>query len=531
MSNQLKDSHQKGELTKEEISKYLDKLSVDTYAGKIQVSFEEESEVTTYGQMVFFIAYLKLSGVWDKFIEECPLGHKSNNAPSTINILGTILLSVLSGHNRYSHITTIRSDNVNPNLLGMSKAMSSDSVRRSLESIDEVEGLSWLAESLRHSYLPILSEPWILDVDTTVKQLYGKQEGAKIGYNPKKPGRPSHTYHTYMIGTLRIILDVEVLAGNESSASHTAPELWKFIDSLEPSQHPKLLRADSSFGNDGIISGSEARKLDYLFKLKITSNVKKEIIKLAHKEGWSDAGQGWSGIKSEIKLHGWDRSRKIVILRKPVKKAITALEESKQKLLKEASASNVNVLGYQPELPFFNYIKGDFREYEYGVLVTSLDQEIVTTAQLYRDRADSENGFDELKNQWGWGGYMTQDIKRCRFMAKIVALIYNWWNLFARLASPNNHMEAITSRPMLLHSVGKQSHHAGSTSIKISSLHGLKGKMMCCFARLSKAFKEIINYAQHLDQNAIWRRILSKALAFFLHGKILGENVPCLRSP
>ena len=41
---------------------------------------------------------------------------------------------------------------------------------------------------------PLLSEPWILDVDTTVKPLYGHQEGAVVGYNPKKPGRPSHCY-------------------------------------------------------------------------------------------------------------------------------------------------------------------------------------------------------------------------------------------------------------------------------------------------------------------------------------------------
>jgi hypothetical protein len=32
---------------------------------------------------------------------------------------------------------------------------------------------------------------------------------------------------------------------------------------------------------------------------------------------------------------------------------------------------------------------------------------------LYRDRGDAENVFDELKNQWGWGGFTTQDLKRC----------------------------------------------------------------------------------------------------------------------
>ncbi|MGH8652831.1 MAG: hypothetical protein ACREYE_11985 [Gammaproteobacteria bacterium] len=47
-----------------------------------------------------------------------------------------------------------------------------------------------------------------------------------------------------------------------------------------------------------------------------------------------------------------------------------------------------------------------------SVLVTSLDAEIRTIAQLYRDCADAENPFDELKNHWGWGGFTTQDLKR-----------------------------------------------------------------------------------------------------------------------
>lgn len=83
----------------------------------------------------------------------------------------------------------------------------------------------------------------------------------------------------------------------------------------------------------------------------------------------------------------------------------------------------------------------------------SLPHEIRTAAQLYRDRADSENTFDELKNQWGWGGFTTQDLKRCRFNAIAVALMYNWWSLFVSLAHPKARLEAITSRPFLLSGV------------------------------------------------------------------------------
>ena len=39
------------------------------------------------------------------------------------------------------------------------------------------------------------------------------------------------------------------------------------------------------------------------------------------------------------------------------------------------------------------------------------DSEILTLGQLYRDRGDCENAFDELKNQWGWGGFTTHDLE------------------------------------------------------------------------------------------------------------------------
>ena len=74
--------------------------------------------------------------------------------------------------------------------------------------------------------------------------------------------------------------------------------------------------------------------------------------------------------------------------------------------------------------------------YEYSVLVTSLDEDAEAFGQLYRDRGDGENIFDEMKNQWGWGGYTTHDLARCQFAARAVALIYNWWNIFVRLADP-----------------------------------------------------------------------------------------------
>jgi hypothetical protein len=90
----------------------------------------------------------------------------------------------------------------------------------------EEAGREWLqasgAPGLRHA-AAVSGEPWMLDVDTTVTPLYCHQEAAVVGCNPKKPGRPLHTYHSYILANLQFLLEVEVQAGNQRAAKHSAP--------------------------------------------------------------------------------------------------------------------------------------------------------------------------------------------------------------------------------------------------------------------------------------------------------------------
>ncbi len=158
--------------------------------------------------------------------------------------------------------------------------------------------------------------------------------------------------------------------------------------------------------------------------------------------------------------------------------------------------------------------------WEYAVLVTSLEAELLTIAQLYRDRGDAENNFDELKNRWGWGGFNTHDLKRCQFMARIVALCANWWNLFVRLADPDQHREAITSRPLLLQAIGRQTQHAGQTTITIISPHGQHHRARRAFLRIAGFFARLRQTAEQLTDLDRWDRILSFALVKYLKLKV-----------
>ena len=94
--------------------------------------------------------------------------------------------------------------------------------------------------------VPAFGGRLILDIDNTVKPIYGHQEGAGLGYNPMKPGRPSHNYHSFFIGRARISLGVEVLPGKQHSGRCGMKRLWSLIDSLPPHLWTKRRAGQSS---------------------------------------------------------------------------------------------------------------------------------------------------------------------------------------------------------------------------------------------------------------------------------------------
>ena len=205
------------------------------------------------------------------------------------------------------------------------------------------------------------------------------------------------------------MLDVEVQGGKASAAKHSLPRLCLLIERLAPEERPTLVRGDNAFGNEGVMAALEALGQRYLFKLRQTAGVKRLIERQWQQGEWQDVGQGFDAVESQLRLSGWRHARRVVVLRRRVKDSL---------------AAETNREDPQQELHFIDN-SDKVKLWEYAVLVTNADYPLEAFGQLYRDRADCENGFDELKNQWGWGGYTTHDMERCNLSARAVALIYN----------------------------------------------------------------------------------------------------------
>jgi hypothetical protein len=472
-----------------------EEVTVQTPRGPITVAWETGTAVSVHGLSVFFVEFLHLTGLWSALRDRCPLKRTSNNAPDSATVVGSLLLAVLSGGNRYRHIDALRGDGVTPDLLGMDRILSPDSLLRAVRDIAKnPNGQAWLQDLLLESLLPVVRKgPWILDLDSTVVTVYGKQQGAEKGYNPTKPGRPSYSYHALIIGGLRLPLDVEARPGNESHGVYAAEQVWRLLDHRLPADaQPWCIRGDISYGNESIISGCEQRKRDFLFKLRRSEGIKALLNEMDTVDiSWCDAGQGWQGREVRARLTTWSASRRVIIMRRLFTPDATPRIKTRQQTIFVAELCPDD-------------------DYEYAVLVTSLQHPIPTIAQFYRDRADCENTFADLKHDWSWGGFTTQHQDRNQLMARFVALVFTWWNIFVRQLSPLAHREGHVSRPVLLHGVARRVTHGGKTMLRVTSLHAKADVVIAALSALTERIKSSVNAAaSQLNSAKPWADIIS----------------------
>ena len=487
---------------------------VDTPGGRVHAEWADDVPVTREGSLVFFFQFLAASDRWKELMKEIPLHFSSNHASAPQDVFGTLFLSVLHGHWRYAHIDSVRGDGVNPGLLGMHRTVSEDVVRRSLRRMDSTAALAWLEKNNLTALSPILWLPWILDIENTVKALYGhQQQGAELGYNPQKPGRPSHNYHSYFVANIRLCLGVEVTPGKRSAAKEGLPGLWRLLRGLRREHWPTMIRGDCAYGSETILSQCEQHELPYLFKLKHTLNVKKLVQECLRQNGWQEAGDGWQYLEAKLQLQGWSKARRVILTRESPALAPVGQQSRRRRDPYCEELGQGEGWDAKPT-PWSGRI---------AVLVTSEKKDgglnALTKPRLYRERADAENIIDEIKNQWGWCGYTTRSLGGSSIAATFIALVYNWWHLYVRFYDEEHNREAITTRPELMQGVARRVESGGQKSIRVSILHRNAEALSAAITAISKEISHIAATAQQWDVEQRWMLFIVRIYRRYFGGK------------
>ena len=396
-----------------------------TAGGKVALRATDDA-LTPYGGLVPWAAFARHTGIVEQLAATCPVTRTSPNAKPVYDILQSFLLTALVDGRRFAHVERLREDPTLPELFGLKSVVGDDTIKRLFAAIDEPVGAAWVAQASTpiRSALPA---QLILDWDSTVQPKYGHQEGAARGYNPTKPGRKSfHPLLALAAGTRLCVAyrfrPGDTVTATQWQAAMTDAQAWL------GERQPWLNRGDLGLGHEAIMAWHEAApaRPKYLFKLKLTANVRRALHAVPE-TAWHgpDKAGVWQVAEARLRLTGWTQARRVVFARK--------------------------LQGQTPALAqgeFWRSVKHELAAY-----VTNLDVPVANAWQvqaLYRDRADAENVFDELKNQWGFNGFCAAKRRVSALAARLLLLVYNLWSLFVRLLEPSRHIEAAGSRRWFL---------------------------------------------------------------------------------
>jgi hypothetical protein len=435
-----------------------EEFSFPTPGGQVKLSVTEDA-LTPFGGFVPWAAFINHIGIVKDLAKDCPVKRTSPNAAPVYDVLQSFMLTALADGRRFSHIERMREDPTIPELFGMESVVNDDTVRRFFKSVDPEMGADWIARHAKPMW-GALPERLILDWDSTVQTRYGHQDGAQVGYNPSKPGRRSlHPLLAIAAGT-RLCPVYRFRSGDVVSASQWH-EAMADAQRWLGARKVWLNRGDIGFGNDSLMRWHEEAlgRPHYLFKLKLTSNVRKALheVPAADWQGPEELGT-WQVAEGSLELTGWKQKRRVVFARK--------------------------MQGCVPSQKSGEF--WDLNKHEFAVYVTSLPLEYNAWSiqDLYRDRADCENVFDELKNQWGFNGFSAKSRATTELAARLTLLVYNLWTLFVRFIIPQHHTEAKKGRRWFLIIAARLVQSGRQKEIQVSIRGGWAEQLKAGYTRL-----------------------------------------------
>ena len=170
---------------------------VDTLGRRMHVRGDRGSATTSHGPWFFFAEFPAATGGFERWVSAGPLEDRSGKAPNKRDLLGTLMPGSLAAHRRYAHLTALR---------------------RALERIDERASAAGIRPALMRSMREALDRPWVRDIDARIQPPHGHLQGAALGDSPSKPGRPRRVPHTFRVGNLRRVLDMQVGSGKQPTS-------------------------------------------------------------------------------------------------------------------------------------------------------------------------------------------------------------------------------------------------------------------------------------------------------------------------
>jgi hypothetical protein len=376
---------------------------------KVRVGFTNK-KITAYGGfslLALFFERINLRGILQEVI---PVRESSPNGMGIYSKVLAYILLIYAGGSRFSHLLYLGWQEIFTDLFAVHRLPSaSTTLTRLFKKIRKLKEVEVMSEGLwgyMKRLIPWkqLKEDW-LTFDSTVLERYGKQEGVKRGYNPKKKGRGSHSPLLAFLNKSKYVVHLWNRPGNVASWNNIIgffESTWQRIDGCIDIRG---IIADSGFYLREFIELLEQRRLIYIITARLYHPLQRMVYA---QQKWEQIAEGIWITEFFFRHADWITDRRFIAVRQDIKRRPHAMGK---------------------EMSLFGN-DFDMKDYRYSVWITNSQDTACEVWKQCRPRANDENTIKELKEDFALGGFSMKYFYSTEAAMLIRVFIYNLFVLF-----------------------------------------------------------------------------------------------------
>ena len=371
--------------------------------------------LTHFGGAYFFHRFLQLLQLRD-FLARHLAYSRRNCRYSVAQMILALIYPIVLGLDRIETASFLRSNGTLQYLTGLPSFPDPQTLRRFLlQAPPEFwQQLHRVNDRLLQTFihLPDRRSRLIFDLDSTVVTVFGQQDGAEVGYNPRYRGKRSYNPLLCVEANSTYLWDAQLRPGNASTWDGSVELLATCFANLPPGIRELRVRADAGFAGNPVFDVLEDQATEYALVARMIPALQRQLPGLRY----SPVPGGWEMADFEHRPQTWSQARRFVVARR-----FLAAEEKQPTLF---------ALG----------------RYVYRAWVTNLSLTPLGVWHFYDARAAIEPRIAELLEDYALRKIPTRSFAANALFLEIIRLAYNLVTAFQRLCLPQAWQHLMLSK-------------------------------------------------------------------------------------
>jgi hypothetical protein len=361
----------------------------------------DHTGLTHFGGIYFFREFLRVLQ-FRNFLAHQLTYPRRNRRYSLSQMILALVYPLVLGLDRLETASFLRSNGTFQYLTGLQGFPDPQTLRRFLLQAPDsfLQQMHRMNDRLLQNFihLPDHRSRLIFDLDSSVVTVFGRQERAEVGYNPRYRGKRSYNPLLCIEANSSYLWDTELRPGNAGTWDGSVELMATCFINVPRDIRELRVRADAGFGFHPVLEILEARATQYAVVARLTQAFKRSLPGLRYES----VNRQWEMAEFEYRPHGWPQARRFVVARRFIPD--------------EEPQSTLFTLG----------------RYVYRAWVTNMDLTPSGVWHYYDGRAGMEPRIFELREDYALRKIPTASFAANALYLEIVRLAYNLVTAFQR---------------------------------------------------------------------------------------------------